>query len=152
MPMHAMRTVSLGVPNTLDAAPRAAAELTKKFRRSIGLLRIPRYRQPIMFYFAARGRRAIEVRNGGCYTGGKSEGGVGEVRYRMRKKRNCGRYRQKRARRVAVSDRSRCSRTWRRHSPLTTNWKPPDKILILRRLSAIPPVYFPPQRLVAAKQ
>src|ERR1035441_9823585 len=38
---------------------------------------------------------------------------------------------------------------WREHSPLTTYWKPPPKILILRRLSTIPSVYFPPQRLVA---
>jgi hypothetical protein len=37
----------------------------------------------------------------------------------------------------------------RRHSPLTTYWKPPAKILILRRLSTIPSVYFPPQQLVA---
>ena len=36
MPMHATRTVSFGLPNTaLDAAPRAAAELIKKFLRSM---------------------------------------------------------------------------------------------------------------------
>ena len=38
-------------------------------------------------------------------------------------------------------------RSVRSHSPLTTGLKPPAKILIPSRLSAIPPVYFPPRRL-----
>jgi hypothetical protein len=38
MPTQATRTVSLGAPITLELAPSAAAELSKKLLRSIGFL------------------------------------------------------------------------------------------------------------------